>query len=41
MTVTVNLTGLPYGASAAKHGLHVHQGGIKVVSNNVTESKMI
>jgi len=34
----VNITGLPSGVAGAKHGLHVHQNGITVVSNDVTTS---
>lgn len=36
--MTVNITGLPAGVASAKHGLHIHQNGITVVSTDVTTS---
>lgn len=39
LQVTVNITGLPAGIAGAKHGLHVHQNGITVVSKDVATSK--
>lgn len=39
--MTVNITGLPSGAASAKHGLHVHQSGITVVSSDVTTSNLL
>jgi len=37
LLVSVNITGLPEGQGTNQHGLHIHNNGITVLSNNVTE----
>ena len=37
LLISVNITGLPKGKGTHQHGLHIHNNGITVFSDNVAE----
>lgn len=41
LVVSVNVTGLQKAANSTKHGFHVHQNGITVVSDDISASRSI